>query len=528
MVEDTSNNKGVKIQVLLEDIGLLERYIQELSTFFPLPLCFVSPIGVILEVNPALEEIFGYKFHELIGEPLEKIFSKEQANALLAETMKQGGVKNWEMPIRSKLGKEMIVGVYTQSRTDEARNFLGLFLGLFDLTDLKKANITSQKITQTLQEERQDLKNAQKALMNMLEDTDEERERAEEERNTTQLIIQNFSDGLLLVGETGRVELMNPEAETLLGIMGQDGVGKELSFVFPQLTNLSDMKGSLFRVEVKLQDPRVVEVTTISMQARGDAQGMLVVLHDITREKQIEQMKTEFVSLAAHQLRTPLSAIKWTINMMLNKDLGPITDDQENFLGKMYNSNERMISLINDLLDITRIEEGRYLYRPEFEHVEGVLKETVRSYEEEASRKNISLKLKLPSRALPRALVDKEKMSLVFQNLVENALHYTPKGGQVNVSISLHKDGESIEILVKDTGMGIPKEQQGHIFEKFFRVDAATKVNTEGSGLGLYLVKNIVGAHKGKVWFESEIGKGTAFHVVLPIKEEGKEFLKGL
>ncbi|MDP4009056.1 MAG: ATP-binding protein [bacterium] len=520
MVDDSLKREEVKIQVLLEDIGLLEQYVQELSTFFPLPLCFISPIGVMLEVNPAFEEAFGYKFHELIGESLGKIIEKKQAEKLIAETIKKGSVKASEMILRSSKGKEMIVGTYTQSRIDEKGNFLGFFLGMFDLTDLKKATIDSQNLAKTLQAERQDLRDAQKALMNMLEDTDEERERAEQERNRTQLIIQNFSDGLILIGDRGLVELMNPEAEKLLAVSKQESVGKKAGTVFPLLAEVLLDPAPLFRKELKLQSPRVVEVTTIPVEMEGGLRRTLMVLHDITREKQIEQMKTEFVSLAAHQLRTPLSAIKWTLKMMLDKDLGPVTKDQENFLGKMYESNERMISLINDLLDITRIEEGRYLYKPDFERIEDIIKSVVDSYEEEAKRKNISLALTISSQSLPRVLVDGEKIRLVFQNLVENALHYTPKNGAITVTVTLDKKSNEIETVVQDTGMGIPEEYQNRIFEKFFRANAATRVNTEGSGLGLYLVKNIVEAHEGRVWFNSKVNEGTAFHVALPIKAE--------
>jgi len=230
-------------------------------------------------------------------------------------------------------------------------------------------------------------------------------------------------------------------------------------------------------------------------------------------------MKTEFVSIAAHQLRTPLSAIKWTLRMILDGDLGPLPKEQREFLEKTYQSNERMIRLINDLLNVTRIEEGRFLYQPEKKDIIEIAKKIIDPLKVIAERKGLQFIFKKPSQKIPQPKVDAEKISLVFQNLIDNAISYTNPGGKVEVSIKYLKDKKEILVSTKDTGIGIPKDQHQRVFSRFFRGSNAIRAETEGTGLGLFIAKNIVEAHGGKIWFESEENKGTTFYFTLPVKE---------
>jgi len=225
-------------------------------------------------------------------------------------------------------------------------------------------------------------------------------------------------------------------------------------------------------------------------------------------------------------LRTPLSAIKWTLKMILDGDLGSLTKEQREFLEKTYQSNERIINLINDLLNVTRIEEGRYIYKPQTTEILPIIESLLKSYEGMIQKKNLTLELKKPPK-LPKVKVDIEKISLAIQNLLENAIIYNVPNGKIE--ITLEDKGEEIQISVKDTGIGIPKDQQQRMFTKFFRGSNAMKIDTEGSGLGLFITKNIIDAHGGKIWFESEEGKGTTFYFTLPTVgkfEEISEFFK--
>jgi signal transduction histidine kinase len=228
-------------------------------------------------------------------------------------------------------------------------------------------------------------------------------------------------------------------------------------------------------------------------------------------------MKTEFVSLAAHQLRTPLSAIKWTLRMLLDGDFGEITEEQRGFIEKTYGSNERMISLINDLLNVTRIEEGRYLYKPVLTQIENVVQFVINSFKEETRRKKIRLEFKKPRKKLPQVKVDVERIRLAINNILDNAIRYTPVGGKVTTFLKCGK--KEIELQVQDTGVGIPEDQKERVFTKFFRGANVMRMATEGTGLGLFIAKNIIEAHDGRIWFESEKDKGSVFHFTLPIKK---------
>lgn len=243
----------------------------------------------------------------------------------------------------------------------------------------------------------------------------------------------------------------------------------------------------------------------------------------ITRVQRAQEMKTEFVSLAAHQLRTPLTAIKWSTRMVIDGDTGPVNKEQQELLEKTSESTDRMIGLINDLLNVARIEEGRYLYKPSFAKIDDIVKSMVESYQDVAKQNGVALELKILNEKIPQVIVDVEKIKLVVQSILENALRYTPKKGRVTVQVLYN--AKEVQVSIEDTGIGIPKEQESRIFDKFFRATNAKEMEVNGSGLGLYLASNIMKAHGGKIRFESKEGKGTTFTLALPIKKDIEEFL---
>jgi PAS domain S-box-containing protein len=381
------------------------------------------------------------------------------------------------------------------------------------------------------QETENDLRQARSALLNILDDTEMARRTAVEEKNKTLAIIQNFSDAILVFDENNILELANPLAEEYLDEKKDNLIGKRAdellalpkTKVLMQLLEASE--GSpikqLFRKEFMAGPNFYLEITSIMLIIDSKLKGTLLVLHDITREKNIEKMKTEFVSISAHQLRTPLSAIKWTLRMVLDQDIGAITPEQKEVLEKSYLSNERMINLVNDLLNVTRIEEGRFLSKTEPAQIEELIQMTVDNMQDEAKKEKISLIFtKAGKSLLPMIKLDKEKIKLVFDNLIANALKYNnnSKNGKVEISIK-ENDKKEVQVSIKDNGLGIPKGQQSRIFTKFFRGENVVRMEVDGSGLGLYTAKNIIEAHGGKIWFESEEGKGTVFYLTLPIPQ---------
>ena len=346
------------------------------------------------------------------------------------------------------------------------------------------------------------------------------RQKTEEEKNKTMAIINNSPDGLIVFDEDQRVALLNPMAENFLEMHIAEAEKKTLSELarferFKKLTSVLGKKmKSVFREELALTPNLLLEVSAIPVLKNQQKSGILVILHNITREKRVERMKTEFVSIAAHQLRTPLSAIKWTLKMFTDGDFGKITPKQKEFMEKVYKSNERMITLVNDLLNVARVEEGRYIYRKTFTDIGKMCQDVVQLYAGELERKHIRFNFIRPD-VLPGVMVDQEKIRMTFRNIFENAIKYTPQGNEITVSIK-NFDNE-LEVSISDSGVGIPEKEQDRIFSKFFRGGNIMRMETQGTGLGLFIAKNIVEAHKGRIWFESEENKGTTFYFTLPL-----------
>lgn len=500
--------KGIK-----EDIEDLQKYVEEFSLFLPLAVCTINPLGFILGVNKAFQDLTGYGEIEIIGEDASLLFlEKKEVEDLKKKIPKTEGRIAEEMTLLTKNKKKIPVSVFASSRKDNQGNFLGYFLAISDISEIKKFQEKLEK----------KVKERTKALELRTKELKQSKEEVEEEKNKTLAIITNFTDGLLFFNEEKKLSLINPRAKIFFNVREKDIVGKSISAldVSPALRLLKNLmeEGTeeVSRKELQLRENLILEVSTVSVVREKEKLGNLVILHDVTREKMVERMKNEFVSLSAHQLRTPLSAIKWTLKMLLSGDLGQITEEQEEFLKKTYSSNERMINLINDLLNVTRIEEGRYLFKPVLGNIEPIIKSVINSYKEEIKKRKLKFKLKKTGKGLPKTMIDVEKIRLVIQNLLDNAIRYTKAGGQVIVSINCNKN--EIEFSVKDTGVGITKNQQERLFTKFFRAANAIKMEAEGSGLGLFISKNIIEAHGGKIWFESKEKKGSTFYFTLPIK----------
>ncbi len=235
------------------------------------------------------------------------------------------------------------------------------------------------------------------------------------------------------------------------------------------------------------------------------------------REDLAAKLKSEFMSIAAHQLRTPLSSIKWIIKMVLDGDMGDINLQQRDFMEKAYSSNERMIALVNDLLNVTRIEEGRFGFEFSSVNITKLIEEMIPGFKQQARIKNLNFVYN-PLKGPLVLVIDPQRMKIALSNLLDNAMHYTPIRGTVELAVESKND--FVEVTVKDTGVGIPNDQKNRVFSKFFRADNVVKMQTEGTGLGLYLTKNIVEKHGGKIWFESKEGKGTTFHFTIPNKKD--------
>ncbi len=259
-----------------------------------------------------------------------------------------------------------------------------------------------------------------------------------------------------------------------------------------------------------------------SLTKEFDKSAKLLVRRDLeltsANEKltQLDKMKSEIISIVAHQLRTPLSAIKWTLKMLIDKDVGEINKEQGELLAKGFESNERMIILINDMLAVDRLESGKLKYNFVPVQFEDLVQDMIRSLLTLATKKNIRIEFTAPKEFLPKIKIDPDKMRDVLQNLIDNAIKYTPENGLMSVGVGLEGTNE-LHFWVKDSGIGIPDEEKGKIFSRFFRANNAIHAATEGSGLGLFIAQSVIKRHSGKVWFDSVLNEGTTFHVLLPL-----------
>jgi signal transduction histidine kinase len=233
----------------------------------------------------------------------------------------------------------------------------------------------------------------------------------------------------------------------------------------------------------------------------------------------LSKAKSEFISIASHQLRTPLTAIKGYISMLIEGTYGAVPKIAKKPLENVYESNERLINLVNNLLDISRIEAGRMEFEPEEAQIEDIIESVVAEFKITADQKKLYLKYDKPAQFLPKLLLDKDKIRQVFLNLINNSIKYTNQGG-ITIKIKNQTDiKNTILITISDTGEGMTKEDLAKLFESFSRGSVGVQLSAEGAGLGLYIARKFVEMHKGKIWAESEgKGKGSTFYVELPTK----------
>lgn len=362
----------------------------------------------------------------------------------------------------------------------------------------------------------------------------------EKGKRHTDAIVSNLVNGIIQYDAEFRILLINPTAATMLGIDPKKVIGK---IVTPSVLQKAPQYEALVKVmypafadnvkkyaqkeglppiiEMKLAAPKEMELQVVTVPITTPAEegapethwGYVKILRDVSREKAISRTKSEFISVAAHQLRTPLSAIKWVFRMLLDGDMGALVPEQHQLVQEGYDSNQRIIQLVGDMLNVARIEEGRFGYEFSDADITDLIEEVLAEYQLKAHEKNINLTFTKERIGIFK--FDPEKMQLVLQNLVSNALKYTPKDGVIVVDLR-RKDKNFIEVSVTDSGIGIPKDQVSKLFTKFFRASNAATSATEGTGLGLFITKNIVERHGGQMDIETEEGKGTTFRFTLP------------
>ncbi|MDP3047838.1 MAG: ATP-binding protein [Thermodesulfovibrionales bacterium] len=336
-------------------------------------------------------------------------------------------------------------------------------------------------------------------------------------------VIDSLSDGILVTDDLGRVILYNQKAESLLGITGKAALGQPVQdhirneVLVGLITKILTLNMPYHAEEVCLMDTGKTRLR-VHVNPVRDTNGLLIgsvtLLHDVAQLSAIDNIKSNFLAMVSHQLKSPLSSTLLQTSILLEEMVGGINEKQKDLLQKVKAKIKGMAELVNDILDVCFIEEGGYVTQIEPLNLAEILQRTIELMQPQAQDKDIALQVTAED-DLPLISGNKSGMEAMFINLISNAIKYTHSRGQV--SIGLKKDAQHLQLKVSDTGIGIEERDIFRIFDKFYRVRSERTKYISGSGLGLTIVKGVVDAHRGSIYVESEVGKGTTFTVLLPI-----------
>ncbi|HET6456230.1 MAG TPA: ATP-binding protein [Armatimonadota bacterium] len=352
-----------------------------------------------------------------------------------------------------------------------------------------------------------------------------------EEKEELEHIIESVYAGLMMANKAGKILQMNASARAMFGIQRADVLGRpyfeviddpKVKDIIARSLDANEEAAEEVTLNVSGFGERIYQVQTALVRSESEQQpmGSVSIFNDITEIRNVERMKTAFVSTVSHELRTPLTAIKGFVSTLLADTEGYYDrDTQLEFYGIIDMECDRLTRLISDLLNVSRIEAGRALdLNPKPTQVSNLIDKVVSMQMSYTDKHTFELDV---DEDLPTVVADEDKVDQILTNLTNNAIKYSPKG--CVITISAHKDGNGIVVGIADQGMGIPKEHLPRIFDRFHRVDNRDTREVGGTGIGLYLVKHLVEAHGGKIWVESEVGKGSNFLFTLPEKPPMKE-----
>ncbi len=519
LLRRTDNIINNKKKELEESIGRIEELSEQSRTFF----WEMDKNGYYTDISPFAEEVIGYTPEELIGKKTVFDIHPEEGRgefkASVEETMrKKEKIRSLENPIISKDGEIVWVASSGLPVLDSSGDVIG-YKGA-------DTDITSQKKTaDALSREKQELEKFK-------------------------LAVKSAFDAIVITDKNGICLYVNDAAESMTGFSKEELIGRKLGTknnwggsmekeFYDNLWRTIKEEKKSFLGEIKNRrkngEEYDVELRITPILDNNDEVVFFVgIERDITEEKIIDRVKKEFVSLASHQLRAPLSAVSWYTEMLLDGDAGELTEDQKEYLEDIDTSNKRMINLINSLLDVSRLELGTFSVDPEPTNISSLAKSVIKELTPEINKRSQSLNEKYEDN-LSEISADPQLLRIIFQNILSNSIKYSPEGGVIDMEVKTIKAGEEVDgrkalsdsilIIVKDNGFGIPKHQHDKIFSKLFRADNISIKDTEGTGLGLYIVKSIIDHSKGDIWFDSEEGKGTTFYVLIPLA--GMEQKKG-
>lgn len=339
------------------------------------------------------------------------------------------------------------------------------------------------------------------------------------EKKQLEYTLQSMTAGLLVITRNQRISLLNTASAAIVNINPVTSIGKFFYEVIENAELRDFLAKSLEEAgETALEfavDDRFFQAETAKVRDdKQNVMGLLCVLNDVTELRNVERMKSDFVSTVSHELRTPLTAIKGFIRTLLDDPTGEFYDQEirMEFYGIIDTECDRLVRLISDLLNVSRLERGLSLHLNYTPVNIAELIEKCLSFQRSYTNKHL-LVTDIPD-TLPKIEADQDKLDQIFTNLISNAIKYSPNGGTITTSVI--DEGDKLRFAVSDQGLGIPTDQMDKVFQRFHRVHSGDSQRVSGTGIGLFLVKNLVQAHKGAIWVESEKGRGSTFFFTLP------------
>ncbi len=472
-------------------------------------LVVVNPEGVIQSINTAAERILLFPKTELVGKKASELFGSEG----------QKFIETVISPITHGTQQvEMETGLFTREKRKLPVKV--------SASAIRDSNNTLEAIVCVITD-----------ISNIVELSD-----MVDQRDKLNLVIESIFDGVLAFDMDNNVSMVNSSTSTMFNLRKEDIIGKrvedflsftekEQPFIISDLLPTSNIIHETLITQrknikaVSISGKQVYVDLTCSVMKPDSGVNLhgIISLHDLTHEKELEEMKLDFVSMAAHELRTPLTSIRGYLSVILKEFVANLTDEQKMMLGRVSISADQLMAIVESLLSVSKIERGIFSVNISEVNWLQFVKQTVMDFQERAKDRNIQLVFNEPSLTVSSVAADPLRIGEVLNNLLSNALNYTYPGGTVKVQME-EKDGKIIT-SISDTGQGIPKEALPHLFTKFFRVSGRLEKGSKGTGLGLYITKYIVNLHQGDIWVDSELGKGSTFTFSLPVITEATKVL---
>jgi Amt family ammonium transporter len=495
-LEDLNVMLEKRIQERTHQLSLAKKYTDSIISSMKESLVVTDTRRIIKDVNPTLESLLGYKRQELLGKPVSLLADREEElfkEHTMQKLLNEGILHDYSINLLAKNGDPVPVLFTGSILKDDA----GVPLGMVGI---------ARDMRQTIQ------------LIKTLQKANEELGTSNERFQT---IMKSVRVPIATVDMRRDIVSVNSAFEGLTGWPQEEVPGRNYDVLLALAVGtkgftIEEPDTWIGRAVITHRAGKQIDVSYTEAPLKdfnGNPVGVVCTMEDISKQAEIDRMKTEFISTVSHELRTPLTSIKGYVDLILEGDTGPISDTQKEFLQIVAQSGDRLTNLINDLLDVERIESGKIFFKKELVNVPPLIYQVLRTFQKEIEKKGLHLNTKFQKDTMV-VEGDRERIEQVLANLVSNAIKYNRPTGCIGVWLRL--ENHLLRIDVEDSGVGISEENQRRLFEKFFRADTSLTREVGGTGLGLSIVKAIVERLGGTVQVKSKLGEGSTFTVLLP------------